>query len=150
MVELVPAISAFNFEPYGVSFAPVVTRLSNTYMSNFVAVSLEYMRLLKLNPTICLLNVDVGAPAGYNKLYKFVYGSLLTIVGGVRLAFSTKEMALKGAKDLGCEGYHEHEFDGKTWYMPCGKHTLAEVPQNAKYTTDYDLLPNKHPKSSKS
>ena len=67
-----------------------------------------------------------------------------------RLAFSTKEMALKGAKDLGCEGYHEHEMDGKTWYMPCGKHTLAEVPQNAKYTTDYDLLPNKHPKSSKS
>ena len=44
-----------------------------------------------------------------------------------RLGFSTKEMALKGAKDLGCEGYHEHEMDGKTWYMPCEKHSLAEV-----------------------
>jgi hypothetical protein len=44
-----------------------------------------------------------------------------------RLAFSNKEMAIKAAKDLGCSGYHEHELDGKIWYMACDKHILAEV-----------------------
>ena len=38
---------------------------------------------------ICLLNVEIGAPAGYKREYKFVCGSLLISVGGVRLAFST-------------------------------------------------------------
>jgi len=40
-----------------------------------------------------------------------------------RNAYSTKEKALEVAKDVGCNGYHEHEFEGKTWYMPCEKHT---------------------------
>ena len=44
-----------------------------------------------------------------------------------RLAYSTKELAEKAAQDIGCEGYHEHEFEGKTWYMPCKEHNLAEV-----------------------
>ena len=44
-----------------------------------------------------------------------------------RLAYATKELAEKAAEDIGCEGYHEHEFEGKTWYMPCEKHNLAEV-----------------------
>jgi hypothetical protein len=46
-----------------------------------------------------------------------------------RLAFSTKEMAEKAAKDLGCEGYHEHEFDGKTWYMPCEYHKKEQMAE---------------------
>jgi hypothetical protein len=149
-----------------------------------------------------------------------------------RLAYAKKELADKAAEDIGCEGYHEHEYEGKTWYMPCEKHKLAKIgprggvkkspkapgsktpnpkpkgkgsakgdasgkrgakvsqkdriqrglgafntshsprirsasqwaharvnafmylvkngrPQNKKYTTDYDLLPKKHPKSSK-
>lgn len=44
-----------------------------------------------------------------------------------RLAYATKELAEKAAQDIGCEGYHEHEFEGKTWYMPCKEHSLAEV-----------------------
>jgi hypothetical protein len=44
-----------------------------------------------------------------------------------RLAYATKELAEKAAEDIGCEGYHEHEFEGETWYMPCEKHNLAEV-----------------------
>ena len=44
-----------------------------------------------------------------------------------RLAYSTKEKAEQMAEDLGCKGYHEHEVDGKTWYMPCEKHSLAKV-----------------------
>ncbi len=39
-----------------------------------------------------------------------------------RLAYATKEKAIETAKDLGCEGYHTHDLNGKTWYMPCRKH----------------------------
>ena len=41
-----------------------------------------------------------------------------------RLAYSTKEMAEKMAEDLDCKGIHEHDLEGKTWYMPCEKHSL--------------------------
>ncbi len=41
-----------------------------------------------------------------------------------RLAYSTKEAAKKAAKDIGCDKYHEHEFEGKTWFMPCESHNL--------------------------
>jgi hypothetical protein len=35
-------------------------------------------------------------------------------------------MAEKIAEDIGCKGTHEHEFEGKIWYMPCEKHALSE------------------------
>jgi archaellin len=44
-----------------------------------------------------------------------------------RVAFNTKEKALEIAKDLGCEGYHEHEFEGQTWYMPCEFHKKEDM-----------------------
>ena len=43
-----------------------------------------------------------------------------------RLAFATKEMAEEKAADLGCEGYHEHEVEGKMWFMPCVEHNLKD------------------------
>lgn len=46
-----------------------------------------------------------------------------------RLAFATKELAIAAAKDIGCESYHEHEFEGKTWYMPCEQHNLKKPCQ---------------------
>ena len=67
-----------------------------------------------------------------------------------RLAFSSKEAAEKAALDLGCKGSHEHDYEGKTWYMPCEYHKLAEVgpkggirksPKAPKSKT-----PNKNPK----
>lgn len=39
-----------------------------------------------------------------------------------RLAYKSKEIAEKIAKDLGCEGIHEHEFEGEIWFMPCEEH----------------------------
>tara|TARA_B110000438_G_C15815648_1_gene651842 strand:+ start:1255 stop:3237 length:1983 start_codon:yes stop_codon:yes gene_type:complete len=39
--------------------------------------------------------------------------------------FNTIEEAIKNAKALGCEGYHEHELEGKTVYMACEGHTEA-------------------------
>ena len=46
-----------------------------------------------------------------------------------RLAYATKELAIQAAKDIGCEKYHEHEFEGKTWFMPCEQHNLKKPCQ---------------------
>jgi len=46
-----------------------------------------------------------------------------------RLAYSTKEQAVEAAKDLGCDGYHEHEFEDKIWFMPCEQHNLKKPCQ---------------------
>jgi hypothetical protein len=37
-----------------------------------------------------------------------------------------KELAIAAAKDIGCESYHEHEYEGKVWYMPCEQHNLKK------------------------
>ena len=67
-----------------------------------------------------------------------------------RLAYSTQEQAEKIAEDIGCEGFHVHEEEGKKWFMPCKQHALAEVgprggvrksPKAPKSDT-----PNKNPK----
>ena len=39
--------------------------------------------------------------------------------------FDTIDEALESAKSLGCEGYHQHELEGKTVYMACEGHTEA-------------------------
>jgi len=43
-----------------------------------------------------------------------------------RLGYSTRGMAEKIAKDIGCDGIHTHEFEDMTWYMPCKQHALTE------------------------
>ena len=42
-----------------------------------------------------------------------------------RLAYSTKEKAEQMAENIGCSGFHVHEFEGKKWYAK--KHSLAEI-----------------------
>lgn len=37
-------------------------------------------------------------------------------------AYETKEEAIKVAEEMGCGGYHQHEVDGVTYYMPCETH----------------------------
>jgi hypothetical protein len=49
-----------------------------------------------------------------------------------RLAYATKELAIKAAQDIGCDKYHEHEIEGKTWFMPCEQHNL-KAPCQAGY-----------------
>ena len=39
-----------------------------------------------------------------------------------RLAYSTQEKAEEMAINIGCKGFHTHELENKTWYMPCEKH----------------------------
>jgi len=43
-----------------------------------------------------------------------------------RTAYETKEEAEAVAKEMGCQGYHEHELDGTIYYMPCETHDLTE------------------------
>ena len=43
--------------------------------------------------------------------------------------FKTKEEAIDAAKEKGCEGYHEHEEDGKVWFMPCESHKKATLTE---------------------
>ena len=64
-----------------------------------------------------------------------------------RLAYSTKEKAIQMAEDLGCEKYHEHEYEGKIWYMPCEQHNLkkpcqAGYEQYGMKTKNGRLVPN--------
>ena len=49
-----------------------------------------------------------------------ITGDIAMISG--RLAYSTVAAAELAAKDIGCEGYHTHELDGREWYMPCYQH----------------------------
>lgn len=40
-----------------------------------------------------------------------------------RLAYSSQEKAEEMSKELGCEGFHVHELEGQSWYMPCKTHS---------------------------
>ena len=37
---------------------------------------------------------------------------------------------------IDCEGYHEHEEDGKVWYMPCKSHEQVDLEE---FGEDEDL-----------
>ena len=39
-----------------------------------------------------------------------------------RLAYSTQEKAEEMAASLGCSGFHSHDLENKTWFMPCESH----------------------------
>ena len=49
--------------------------------------------------------------------------------------FSTIEEAEAHAKTLGCEGYHEHEYEGKTSYMACEGH--EEATELSKFIEEF-------------
>ena len=58
-----------------------------------------------------------------------------------RLAYASKEKAMEMAKNIGCQGMHEHELDGKTWYMPCETHTKEDFKKYKcpeGYVKDYE------------
>lgn len=67
-----------------------------------------------------------------------------------RLAYSTQENAEIAAKDIGCDGFHTHEYEGKTWYMPCKEHKLAEIGERGGVRKSPKApksgTPNKNPK----
>ena len=61
-----------------------------------------------------------------------------------RLAYSTQKKAEEMAKNIGCSGFHVHEFEGKKWYMPCEKHSMAEIGQEVVLRKALKLLKVEH------
>ena len=56
--------------------------------------------------------------------------------------FETKEEAIEVAKELGCEGYHEHELEGVPVFMPCSDHDILDaldeiIKEDFESYTDY-------------
>ena len=51
-------------------------------------------------------------------------------------AYKTKEEAEKVADEMGCGGYHEHEVEGVTYYMPCKSHEQVNLEE---FGEDEDL-----------
>jgi len=47
--------------------------------------------------------------------------------------YETIKEAEDQANKMGCMGYHEHEEEGKTWYMPCQEHTDLKKPCEPGY-----------------
>jgi len=45
-----------------------------------------------------------------------------------KIAYETIEEAESKANEIGCMGYHEHELDGKIYYMPCQTHEELKAP----------------------
>ena len=81
--------------------------------------------------------------------YLGFYFDLVDYIDGLPL-FTTKEEAEKVSDMIGCEGTHEHEMEGFTFYMPCENHDeatqafLEEVEEllkkkNKKYLDDLPL-----------
>ncbi len=62
---------------------------------------------------------DQAAAICYDALKK----NFESIIDDGKPLFDTIEEAEKVALQLGCEGHHEHEIDGKVWYMPCKEHS---------------------------
>jgi len=70
-----------------------------------------------------LKRIDKKVNNSVTALYSEVINDDYAIIDD-RLAYSSEEKALEMAKDLGCELIHEHEYEGKMWYMPCESHSV--------------------------
>jgi len=89
---------------------PITTRFTNQDLMAVMTQD-EIREELGLAP----LNVDVEVREDFSKV---------GMVDG-KPVFSTIGEAEAHAKTLGCEGYHEHEYNGKTSYMACKDHSEA-------------------------
>lgn len=70
-----------------------------------------------------LKSIDKKVNNSITTLYSEVINDDYAIIDD-RLAYSSEEKALEMAKDIGCELIHEHEYEGKMWYMPCESHSV--------------------------
>jgi hypothetical protein len=74
---------------------------------------------------------------------------LAKIVKDGKPLFDTIEEAESVAQQIGCEGYHEHDIDGKTWYMPCSSHSEINDKnlEGFNHITKFDTY-NDYPKAA--
>jgi len=64
-------------------------------------------------------------PMSSQKLETMVINKDFAIIDD-RLAYATQEKAEEMSQNIGCEGFHTHDLDGQTWYMPCEQHAMSE------------------------
>ena len=55
--------------------------------------------------------------------------------------FETKEEAIEVAKEMGCEGYHEHELEGVPVFMPCSNHDILDALEEIIHMESYNDYP---------
>ena len=91
-----------------VQLKPITTRFTNQDLAGVMTED-EIREELGLKP----LNVEVREDF-----------SKVGMIDG-KPVFSTIDEAEAHAKTIGCEGYHEHEYDGRTAYMACKDHSEA-------------------------
>ena len=74
---------------------------------------------------------------------------LAKIVQDNKPLFDTIEEAENIATQIGCEGYHEHNIDGQTWYMPCSTHSEINDKNLEEFNaiTKFDTY-NDYPKAA--
>jgi hypothetical protein len=87
--------------------------------------------------------VDKMETLGKHKVEQEKVGTMIT--DGIELpVYDNEEEALEVAKEMGCEGVHEHTQDGKTVYMPCADHdiikNLAAILDEDCNCLDTDLI----------
>lgn len=55
-----------------------------------------------------------------------------------RDAYDTKEEAISAAKKINCTGYHEHNQNGRVYYMPCESHESKYKSDKPEMTKDQE------------
>ena len=78
------------------------------------------------------IRADLGLPDLTEKQEEEDFKEEFAKVGMIdgKPVFDTIEEAEAHAKTIGCEGYHEHDLEGKTVYMPCKDHSSATELSN--------------------
>jgi hypothetical protein len=103
----------------------LVDALENILAYNEVNLNLYFETLKPLEFTDPLGKAVVEEELSKNvNLKSVVVDDNLAVIDD-RLAYSSKEKAEEMATNIGCEGVHEHDFEGKTWYMPCATHNAG-------------------------
>jgi hypothetical protein len=99
---------------------PITTRFTNQDLMDVMTQD-EIREELGLAP----LNEEVEVREDFSKV---------GMIDG-KPVFSTIEEAQAHAKTLGCEGYHEHEYEGRTAYMACKDH--SEATELSKFIEEF-------------
>lgn len=72
---------------------------------------------IKLKEILNLLEEDK------TELYNQVINEDFAIIND-RLGYSSQEKAEEMSKNIGCKGFHMHNFENKDWFMPCEEHNV--------------------------
>ena len=109
------SVNNMDLEVSFIQLKPITVKFTNQDLAAVLTPN-EIREELGYEPLDEDVHVDVE-----EKLSKF--GKVGMIDG--KPVFSTIEEAEEHAKELGCTGYHEHYYEGKTAYMACEGHSQA-------------------------